>query len=274
MDLTIKKLYIDTRYKNPNSKSNSDFSIDLPRQFNIPDKTVCYVDDIILPVSWSTINKYNKLLYIYIYYSSIDIHRYVYLTEGNYSGNTFSTMFESVLNSTFDDIPITFTVGYNFENNILTLTFVDGRTQPPVDTMLVSMASDETLKTGWGGLMFPKPDSANEILNNDVTTSFNQTGSYETYLDLHSRRNIYLISSMLSNYDTVSTFGIENIIKKIPVTVNTNSIIYDGASEGFDYITVSNKSLRTIDFKLIDTFGNIIDMRNTHWSMSLVFVKQ
>ena len=54
MYMDIKKVYIDTRFKTADSKSDSDFYVELPRALNIPDKCVCYIDDVVIPVSWNT----------------------------------------------------------------------------------------------------------------------------------------------------------------------------------------------------------------------------
>ncbi len=46
------------------SKSESDFSIALPRSFNVPDGVTAHIDDIVIPVSWSTIDQRNQNCYI------------------------------------------------------------------------------------------------------------------------------------------------------------------------------------------------------------------
>ena len=57
MKLDITKKYIDSRFGTENSKSETDFSIELPRSFNVPDGVVAHIDDIVIPVSWSTIDE-------------------------------------------------------------------------------------------------------------------------------------------------------------------------------------------------------------------------
>ena len=95
--------------------------------------------------------------------------------------------------------------------------------------------------------------------------------SFVSYLDLHVVRNLYLLSSALASYDTVSNFGNDTIIKKIPVRGNVNDIIFDNASEGFDYLNVSRRTLRHIDFKLVDTNNKVVNLNGAHWSCSVVF---
>jgi hypothetical protein len=42
------------------------FFVELPRSLNIPDTCICYIDDIVIPVSWSSIDARNNNLYIHI----------------------------------------------------------------------------------------------------------------------------------------------------------------------------------------------------------------
>ena len=64
MKLDIQKIYIDTRFRTKNSKNETDFSIELPRSFNVPDGVTAYIDDIVIPVSWSTIDERNNHCYV------------------------------------------------------------------------------------------------------------------------------------------------------------------------------------------------------------------
>jgi len=63
--LPIKKIYVDTRFMNLNSKSSSDFTIDLPQSYTFPDNTVAYIDDVCIPVSWYTIQEGWIIIYTY-----------------------------------------------------------------------------------------------------------------------------------------------------------------------------------------------------------------
>jgi hypothetical protein len=65
--------------------------------------------------------------------------------------------------------------------------------------------------------------------------------------------------------------GERNILKKIPVVANPWELIYDKITSGRDYIDVSRQILRTLNFQLKDTLGNIIDLHKANISFSLVF---
>ena len=84
---------------------------------------------------------------------------------------------------------------------------------------------------------------------------------YIAYIDLHTTRNIYITSSSLASYNIVSNFGNDVIIKKIAVKANFSQMLFDSADAGYDFMDVSKRSLNRIDFKLMDSYGNIIDLR-------------
>ena len=69
-------------------------------------------------------------------------------------------------------------------------------------------------------------------------------------LDLHNTRDLYLHSSALASYDTLSNFNMDTIIKKISVRATYNELIFDSSMAGFDYLDVSRRSFQRIDFRL------------------------
>ena len=67
MSLDIKKIYVDSRFKTSNSNSDSDFSIELPRSFNVPDGVVAHIDDIVIPACWTTVDERNPNCYFAVF---------------------------------------------------------------------------------------------------------------------------------------------------------------------------------------------------------------
>ena len=63
----------------------------------------------------------------------------------------------------------------------------------------------------------------------------------------------------------------ETIVKQIPVRANYNEMLYDASNDGFNYINVSKRTVNRLDFELTDAYGNPIDLRNKHFSCSIVF---
>ena len=90
--LPLKKIYIDSRDRTVDSKSASNFKIELPNTVQMPDNTVFFVTDVCVPHVWKTIEEgFNDRLYLRYNTpfrpapGSVGRHVIVYLTEGNYN---------------------------------------------------------------------------------------------------------------------------------------------------------------------------------------------
>ncbi len=77
------------------------------------------------------------------------------------------------------------------------------------------------------------------------------TVPHACYLDVHTTRNLYLTSTTLGKYNTMSKFGLDCIIKKIPVRYNYNEMLFDGSEAGYDVLDIGRSTLRRIDFRLL-----------------------
>ena len=103
-----------------------------------------------------------------------------------------------------------------------------------------------------------------------ITYIITEAVPYVAYIDLHTTRKLYLTSSCLLSYNTISKFDNDVIIKKMPVKANYSHLFFDSATAGYDYLDVSKRALNRI-FKLQDSNGNIVDLKNIHWSFSFAF---
>jgi hypothetical protein len=261
--MDIKKVYIDTRFKTADSKSSSDFYVELPRALNIPDKCVCYIDDIVIPVSWTTVDERNHNLYLYLNIDGVIDTRIVVFDSGNYTGISFTTAFESKVNAELLAYQLSVSVSYDIMNNKLDIVLNDNRA--------IVISGAELAILAIADINTEVHNSLSGVLMLSKSVDLLPDIPFHTYLDLHTTRNLYLTSSSLGSYNTVSNFGTDTVIKKIPVRFNYNEMLFDGAESGYDYLDVSKRSLRRIDFRLQDVFGNLINLNGNHWSFSLIF---
>ena len=271
--LDIKKVYVDTRYKTDDSNSDSDFTIELPRTLNVPDNCICYLTDVVIPVSWSTIDSRNNKLYLYLvkYLTPTSWFKHdsiITIPMGNYSGPDFCTALKIAINAQISD-GIVLDVVYNKNDNMVTIV----RTNLPDWEVLIVSGADLQAGKNWNEEMRKASiSSMNGILRiGKESYSLTAATPYTAYLDLHTTRNLYIVSSSLANYNVISNFGNDTIVKKISVKANYSQMLFDTADAGYDFMDVSKRTLSRIDIKLIDSFGNVIDLRNNHWSFSLVF---
>ena len=92
--------------------------------------------------------------------------------------------------------------------------------------------SDADLLTDkWKGINLTKDDinSMNQVILLTKSTLIEHTPLWEhiyyTNLDLHTTRKLYLHSSVLASYDTLSTFDMDTILKNISVRATYNELI-------------------------------------------------
>ncbi len=159
----------------------------------------------------------------------------------------------------------TFEVEYN-EN---TMRFQINTTK---DKVKIFTDKEIYYSTDWDGPNFDHNNlqSANGIITN-VTPQYAQnilTG----IVDLRRYHNIYISSSNLSSFTTLGPLGQNNIIKKVPITSDYGSVIYDNVVANHDWFNVSKLLLKTLEFRLSDAYGNTIDLKGTSISFSLIFM--
>ena len=63
--LPLKKIYIDSRDRTVDSKSASNFKIELPNAVQMPENTVFFVTDVCVPHVWKTVEEgFNDSLFL------------------------------------------------------------------------------------------------------------------------------------------------------------------------------------------------------------------
>lgn len=278
--LEVKKIYIDTRFKTDDSISNTDFYIDLPKTVNL-DNVRCYIDDIVIPVSFKVVEEYNSKMYFTVFYYTgeyyITKYHTITLPPKNYNGVTLSYTLQTLMNlELVENTNFKMNVEYDFIENVITMSMIDLRQVKTGDVATINIIPDYKLLDlhNWNvRLNKDEIKSINQILRITKTIEITNIRNFQCDVDLHTTRNLYLHSSVLNSYNIISNFNMDTIIKKIPVRANYGEMIFDGATDGFDYLDISRRSLNRIDFRLSDSFGNTINLHNNHWSFSLVFVE-
>ena len=133
--IRFKKVYVDTKFKSPDSKSTSDFSIELPETAHFNDNSVFYIDDVSIPHTWYSIEEdLNDKIYMRLTETSNNInitHSYIItLTAGNYTGAEMATMIQTKINAytgAMTQIDY-FTVSYSSPKNTIQITLLPGFT--------------------------------------------------------------------------------------------------------------------------------------------------
>jgi hypothetical protein len=267
--LPIKKVYIDSRFRTKDSISHSNFKFELPQVINLPDNVVMYIDNIIIPNSWITINQENNRLYFsYVQTNPVAIvNDIIEITSNNYTGQSLRDEIQDKFNTRLGVNKVIIT--YNPEVLLYKLTVEDGYT-------LKLLTDDEVMQIinneiSWLGPEIKEVKSCNDIITNTIPNKAKEI--FTGMIDLRRYSNLFITSSNLSAFSTLGPQGESNILKKVPVNCDYGSIIFDNIQSSHDWVNVSRMLLKTLEFRITDGRGNDIDLRGKHVSFSMVFME-
>jgi len=273
----IKKVYIDSRYKTNDSVSNSDFKFELKEALDLPDNTVCYIDDICIPHTWYTIEDYNNKLYVENTYPDFSLSASVLsLPEGNYNATNLAATLQATLQHSFPNE--NYSCVYNTTRGSITITS-DRSFRIYTDQQVIDINN-----TLLGDPSFPGwVDNNNQLTTVDVNDlrSMNEIirhsspivpeSTFETgFIDLLNVHNIYIHCGNIGNYNCIGVRG-DNPIKKVPVSSSFGYLILDSVVAPHDKIDVSRQSIKSMNFTLKNVHGNVINLHGAHISLSLIF---
>jgi hypothetical protein len=283
-DLPIRKLYIDSRFKTADSESDGHFKISLNQSINLPDDTVCYIDDITIPFTFYTIEDYNQHLYVRRVHrnpatDAIDtlVDNYITLTAQNYTGLTLNQALENALNAAFG--AGAFVCIYIASNNTITIASNVADYEFHLFTDLELKNNTALFEGGsWSGgfpsgTSYLNPQSMNKVLGNTYFKNYKSSFT-SGFVDLMNVHSIYISSPNLSSFKTLGARGEQNIIKKVPVNASYGYIIMDNVVAEHDYLDVSRRSFSSLEFRLHDAYGNTINTHGAPVSLSCIFVRR
>jgi hypothetical protein len=167
-----------------------------------------------------------------------------------------------------------FNVFYGSKNNQITIAI-----QYPGYHFYILTPSD--LKTGFNNnfsITYDKslPNDLNEVLSNLEGTNipYDYNSSFKSgFLNFQPINNIYLHSTNLGNFNSISCDGSQTVIKKIPVTADYGIMIHDQTVLFNDYNDCSYQNLRMLEFQLKTGRGDIIPLHGVNVNFSIVFTK-
>jgi hypothetical protein len=270
----FKKIYIDSHHRTQNSNSSSDFEIYLPESQECGNDTKLYIHEITIPNSIYPVQAgLNSNIYLRLTDFSNTTDVIIEMLSASYVGATLASTLQTKMNEATNGFRANndyFSVSYDFDTNKITITlnYVDFSFKIMTDYEM------EYNTVQWTGTSYDRNNlkSINQVLGN-YTPSLNYPDWKSGYLTLLALRNLYLTCSELSDAKQLGSTGAYNIIKKIPINAPFGSVIYDNEIISVDYINVSNRVLRTLHFKLVNSYGNVVDLNNVNCSFSLTFVE-
>ena len=254
-DITIKQICIDSRFKTVDSVCDSNFKISLGRNLFLPVHTVTYLEDVVIPHSWWTINEnVNDKVYIQVNGGTIYQRS---LTAQQYTGDTFRDELASKL------ADISFGVAYNNKRNQMTIsnsTVGNFKILSDYELNLKGVSSD--------------PQSCNEVLGVGTgnTSTYSPASPFvSNNLNMSAYNNLYISCPNLTSYSALNSNGSSDVIKKVPVNSDFGYLAISPTTQDHDYLDCSKMTVNTLEFHVKDAKGQLIPLHGGHASFSIVF---
>jgi len=282
----INKIFIESFFKK--AGSDCDFKTELEETIATSDKAVCYIDDIVLPNVFKTIDSRNNKLYLTISILNIKSNTIIILDDGYYNGFSFAEEITKKLKVYTDYITqsgllIAFdvTAAYDLLSNTITFRYINKTNDPPPmpNPIVITIHSNKDLLNGSyesKPLNIYEIRSINETIGNIEKSIIleNDKLVHNCILNLATLKSIYLFCSELSSNDTISNFQQNNIIKKIILNSSQNEINITQAGNNVDYLTINKRLLKSLNFKLCDKFGTVLDLYGHSISFTITIINK
>ena len=276
--LVYKKIFVDSKYRLPSSKSSSDFSIELNENVELPEGTRLHIVDISLPTSFKTTEVgFYEYMYVMIYDNNDTFVKNfrIYLGNKIYFSEQLCFDIHAGLNTNTEDLNAggIFNYAYSSATRTVDFSIKDGlnyKVKIPTDEELANYVNN-TWDTVSANYDSNNPLSINYLLSNYIASS-PLTVWTSSYLNLVPFRYLFISSSALSDYrySAPNTYS-SNIIKKVLITQQLGGIVSDsGSSLSEDYIDVSNRNLKKIDFRITDERGVVMNLYNINVQFALL----
>ena len=244
-----------------------------------PQGTILFITEVSIPAVWKTTEVgFYEYLYVMIYDNTDTFVKNfrIYLGNKIYFAEQLSFDIHAGLNSNTEDLNAggIFNYAYSSATRTVEFSIKDGlnyKIKIPTDVELSNYVNG-TWNTTQANYDNRNPTSINYLLSNYVPTSPLTTWT-SSYLNLVPFRAVYINSPDLTDhhYNSPASYS-SSIIRKVLVDSQLGGIINDNSTPlHSDYIDVSNKNLKRIQFRITDDKSNTLNLYDIPVQFSLVF---
>ena len=266
--LTYKKVLVDSAFRLPQSRSSSDFIIELDENMECPEGTRLHITEVSIPATFKTTEVgFFEYLYVMVFDNSdVFVKNFrVYLGNKVYFAEQLAYDMNEGMNNNTTDLSAGGIFVYSYSSATRTVEFKvkDGlnyKLKIPTDTELKNYVNNQW-NTTQENYDSSNPLSINYLLSNYVATSPIATWT-SSYLNLVPFRAVYINSPELADHHLMSpsTYS-SSIIRKVLVSEQLGGIINDNSAPlSEDYINVGGKNLKRLSFRITDDKSNTLNL--------------
>ena len=252
-----KKIFIDSNYRLPQSRSSADFVVELNENLEVPEGTRLHITDISIGATWKTTEVgFYEYMYVMVFDNTDTFVKNfrIYLGNKIYFAEQLAFDIHAGMNTNTEDLNTGGIFNYAYASATRTANYVNNTW----NTTQANYDSNNHL-------------SINYLLSNYVPSN-PLTVWTSSYLNLVPFRYIFISSPTLSDYrySAPNTYS-SSIIKKVLVNQQLGGVINDaGSSLSEDYIDIGNKNLKRLEFKITDERGVVMNLYGTPVQFALL----
>ena len=220
----------------------------------------------------------NDKLYVYQQHStteSLSVNSIITLPAGNYTASTLSSSLLSGLQAAALG-GASFSVSYSAVTQRMTITSSGlGGFVIYDDYTLKHLGRKDPNLGGASGTMplISNPQSLQQILNIPPAPATPSPSFQSGIITLARVTEAFLRSPNLTNMSTLDANGRQDVLKRILIDKEFGLVVTtDSNIESSDLMDVSGRTLRSVDFQLTDSHGNLLDLHSMDYSFALNFV--
>ena len=187
--MSTRKIYIDSRQA---QGTGSDFQLTLKQSVQVPEPTVAYIDDVIPPNTFYTVDANRCYVYKSETYQGTTVSMRKEINHGNYSGIDLAAELQTALrhNSIITDGQ--YSVTFDANTGLLKVVNDSGNGMWQLATRAQLLAAGS-----WGGVSSGEnPQDANDVIGYDSNATITpMTLQFNNMVMLIPFQNVYLMSS-------------------------------------------------------------------------------
>ena len=278
--LTYKKVYVNSKFRLPQSRSSSDFVVELQENMELPAGSKMWITEVSLPTSFKTTEVgFYEYLYVMIYDNTDTFVKNfrVYLGNKIYFASQFCFDVNEGLNSNTSDLSAGGIFVYAYDEATRTVEYkikegLNYKVKIPTGEELGNYVNGQW-DTGSVPYDNRNPVSINYLLSNYVATSPLSVWT-SSYLNLVPFRAVYINSPELTDnhYSAPNSYS-SSIVRKILINQQLGGIVNDdhGGAFGEDFINVGGKNLRRLSFRITNEESKTMNFYNIPIEFTLLF---
>lgn len=274
------KLYVDSRFRQDagSSQSDSEFVTELPHPIHC--KGRAYIDVCLVPNTFYVIRLgENDRIHVR---ENASTYRIATIAEGQYNAITLRDALLTALN-TGRSMTGQYTVTYDVTTNKLIIGNTDSVATFHIYPREYLKANASTWNTASFAAGGPTIDvnnlmdagsvtgfaTGNAILNGSVSASVTAPAVVNT----QPNHQLFLRSSIGNGYDAIGPDGSSDIVRRIVCQVPLKDICIDQHGLPHDSVTIGDREISSLSFRLTDCFGRTVDTKGHHISFSIIFLE-